>query len=155
MADRHQPGCTIDLRSEVVAVALVGLAGVHPHTHGREVRGTKGELRVLRGRDRVPRLGEGHCETVATGGKGEPAVQLERILQDRVVMHERGLHRHGIALPQTRRTFDVREEERDPAGGSVRRRHEWSPAIELSWWHALVGTSGVRDYTPVASTVSN
>ena len=39
VADRHQPRGAVHRRPEVVAVALLGLAGVHAHAHRRELGG--------------------------------------------------------------------------------------------------------------------
>ena len=127
-----QAGGPVERGSEVVAVALERLAGVHGHAQLR--RRALGPGLVA---ERVPQRERGKG---AGGGPGEhrhggvalelglehrPAVGGDHLGDQRVVALERGGHGRRVTLPHHRRLDDVREEERDHARrqrGRSRRR---------------------------------
>jgi hypothetical protein len=72
MSQRHETGCPVDGRAEMVPVALLHLAGVQAHTYGDDGAGRPSlagqhQLGVHRRCDGVTGTGEGHCEAVPAG----------------------------------------------------------------------------------------
>ena len=107
--------------AEVVAGSFLGLAEVQSHPHSnrraRPVSAREGRLRCGCGRDRIGGPGEGRRERVARRGEDVAPGGLDRRAKDRVVDGQRCRHRGLVGRPQTRRTLDVGEEERDRPGG--------------------------------------
>jgi hypothetical protein len=67
-----------------------------------------------RGRSVIGAL-ERRAESVADDVENAAVVEVDRILQQRVMARQRVWHRAGVLLEQPRRTFDVGEQEGDDA----------------------------------------
>ncbi len=124
VAGGHDPRRPIQRRPEVVTVALVGLPDVEAHANpdDRAAPGLPSEhpLRCGRSRERIGRGCESDREPVAARGEHVPAVVLERFADDHVVPSERLGHLVAVLFPESGRTFDVGEQERDGPRRSAR-----------------------------------
>ena len=101
---------------EVVAVALLGFAGVqrHPHPQRDGVRpflGQQAPLRFDGCGDRLTGALEGGGDAVAPGREHEAAVSIYGAAQDGVVACQRLFHDGGMRVPQLGRALDVGEQE--------------------------------------------
>jgi len=117
----HQARGVVDRWAEVVAVALVDLAGVHAHAHAEIDRlrprlGAECQLRVDRGRHRVAGAGEHRAQAVTAGGEHMAVGREDRLAQDLVVADQRLTHLGGMRIPQLGRPDDVGEQERHRPG---------------------------------------
>jgi hypothetical protein len=115
VSDSHQPGGPVHLRTEIVPVALVGLAGMQPHPHPqrdpvRPVLDGQAPLGRQRRRYSLPGAGERRPEAVPAGGEHEPARRLQRLADDLVVDGQGSAHRLPVGLPQARRALHVTEQ---------------------------------------------
>ena len=118
MTGGKQARDAIDRRTEIVAVALVGIAAVNGHAHAQSVdRIPIFRAEVVAGRrrggDRALDVGKRGAERVADGLENATAVRLDRGPHDRVVTAQRLLHRGAIDVPATRAALDVGKEKRD------------------------------------------
>src|SRR5580700_4087596 len=119
MADRQQSRDLVDRRTEVVAFALVGSAGVDCRAHAQSVDCRE----ILHGK--LP-LRREHCRNGLVGPRERAAEgitdRLEDVAavfpncraQDRVVAAHSFLHGDAIMLPPRRAAFDVGEGKRHP-----------------------------------------
>ena len=137
--NRHHPRRPVHVGPEPVAVALGGLAGVQrpsgPATPAvgplrraqRALRGHRRAHTVMRGPERR------QC-AVTRALHDLPAMTLDRVAHEPVVMRQRGTHRVGMLLPQARRTLQIGEEE-----GQRLRRHSATPKSRAAGarpcWH--------------------
>ena len=83
MGDRQQARDAVDRRAEIVAVALVRIAGMQGHADGQALDripllGVERPLRLERGRDRCRPRRERDAKGVADGLEDETAAALER-----------------------------------------------------------------------------
>ena len=117
MAGAHQPCRPIQGRAVVVAVPLLGRAGVqrHPHPDGADLAprlGLEPALGIQRRRDRVRGASEHGVEGVAHRLDDVAAVLADR-RSDRASWRARATpHRLGLVLPARGAALDVREQER-------------------------------------------
>ncbi len=122
VGDTHQPRRPVQRGAVVVAVATVGRSGVDPHAHtqlaGLAPRlGRERTLRIERRTRSVRLQWRRHaCAPSPVILTTYPSCAVDRVAQDLVVTRERGLHRLGVLLPETRRALEVGEQERDRAG---------------------------------------
>ena len=135
---RHQPARAVQRRAEVVAVALVHLAGVDAHADRQ-----RSDRTPRLGRERAHRLhgsGDGirdgrqrGVRTVAGGLEDAARVLLDGIAEDRVVTRQCLPHGVGMLFPQARRTLDVGAEEdgRPQRLTRRRRRHRSGDGSEI------------------------
>ncbi len=120
----HEPGGAIDRGSVVVAVAVLGFAGVYADADPQRlgVLPTLRDDRSLRGccgRERLARAGE-HCVHAIAGHLHDaPVVLRDRRTQQLVVTRQRDPHGLRLLLPESRRTFEIGEDERHGAGGRL------------------------------------
>jgi hypothetical protein len=112
VAGGHEPGGAVHRRAEVVAVALVDLAGVDPHPHADAVHVGQGRLGRFGRRHRVGGSPERGREPVPAGGEDVPAVGLDRSSQKPVVLGHGESHRVRVFLPPPGRPLHVGEQER-------------------------------------------
>ena len=115
---------------------------MHPHAdferQGR-IGGGKGyRRRALRTRRRIYRVDgrlEDRVDAIPCGLDAMPALDLHALAQNGVVLRQRGLHFPGMLSPDTRRTLNVGEQERDRARREVLHlkppRQSWPPDSEL------------------------
>ena len=117
MPGRHHPGGPVQHRTEIVAVALLGLTGgdthPHPQRHGRRPRPhPQRPLGVDRGVDRRRGPGERHRQPVPPSRKHIPVVGVHRGPHHLVMSRQRQPHPGRVRLPQPRRTLDIGEQKR-------------------------------------------
>lgn len=123
MGARRQSCSTIDRSTEVVTVADGRDPGVHSDTHFEGELTDGFEERELHVEGRLDRLGrrlERHREAVAGRGEDIAVVTLDDRADPPVVFGERLRHRVRGSIPERGRPLDVREQERDIAGGQDR-----------------------------------
>jgi hypothetical protein len=118
VSHRHQPRGTVQRGPVVVAIADLAAAGVNAHADAQRAGllprfGVEQELRGDRGVDGVGRSGKRGMSAVAGGLHHVTAVGFDRVAQDLVVARQGLAHRVRVFLPQTRRTFEVSEQEGD------------------------------------------
>jgi hypothetical protein len=168
VTERQEAGNAIQRRSEIVAVPLVGRAGVdrHPHaqpTDGREVGGLERPLRVEGRTGRGFGPGERRAERVADGPEHVPAVRRDGGPHEPVVKTHGLLHRRSVAIPPLRASFDVAEEKghrprrnRNLAGAPVPAhslRVRWSRRIPF--WRPVPATGCVGGSVLTSSSSAN
>ena len=114
--DRRHPRRPVHVGPEPVAVALGGLARVqaHPDPQLQRLGPRRRAQRALRGHRRAHAVVGGperRQRAVAGALHHLPAVTLDRVAHETVVMGQRGPHRVGMLLPQARRTLQIGEQE--------------------------------------------
>jgi hypothetical protein len=114
----HQPGRAVHGSAVVVAAALFGRARVDAHSDTQRTSvqprsGAERTLRTSRCLHRVHRVCERGMDAIPSRLHDVTTVRLDRCAQDLVVTRQRRLHRLGMLLPQTRRTFKIGEQEGD------------------------------------------
>jgi hypothetical protein len=117
MRGGHQTGSPIDRKPEVIPVALFHLPRVQTHAHPQAGLAWPHMLRqrplnVTRCQHCIRCPGKGDPETVSTGRKNIPTMTLNSLTNNAVVKTQYRPHRIRRGLPQARRPFDIREEER-------------------------------------------
>ena len=115
--NRQQTRDAVERRAEVVAVALVGGAGMHGRTNAQSIDGGEvfGAKRALGIEDRgngIFGTRKGRAERVADGFEDAAAVLRDRRSHQRVVPAHRILHRRPVAVPARGAALDVAEHER-------------------------------------------
>ena len=125
MCGRQQPRHAVQRRSEVVAAAHFGLAGMDGHAHPEEWRG----FGPVRGQGALCRHGgvDGGCGGREDGAEGvagrledRAAGRLDGAVEEVVVAAEGGRHGAGIALPEACTPLDVGEKEGEDRGLAFR-----------------------------------
>ena len=128
MRDRHHPRRTIHVGAEPVPVALGGLTRVQRPSGPAARRSRATSPRTARACAAtaaptpswaVRNVGQ---HAVAGALHHLPAVTLDRVAHQLVVMGQRVAHRVGMLLPQARRTLQIGEQE-----GHRLRRHSATP----------------------------
>ena len=117
MRGAHQPSRPVQRRPKVVAVTLVGLAGVHSHAdpqlQPRRPRfSEEPTLRLNGSGHRVARPLERHRYAIAATGEHEPGMSRDGVRKDAVVAFQRLSHLARKLIPPPRRTLDISEQER-------------------------------------------
>ena len=112
----HDACGTVDGAAEVVAIGVIGDAGVHAATHAqREARGgavvRERNLRRDGRDDRIAGVGERCVHAIAGRLHDDAMVALDRLAKDPVVAGKRRLHPLRLRFPQTAAAFDVGEKE--------------------------------------------
>ena len=123
----HQPGTPIQRRTEIVTVAELRLPRMQSHPHRQDL--TQQNLRADRSRHRIRRRGEHRSDPIAGVLEEMPVVLVDQPTQDVVVLGQQRPHRLRIVLPPTRRTLNIRKQERH--GPRRRLRHE--PNVTTTW----------------------
>jgi hypothetical protein len=113
MAGRHDARGAVQRRTEIVAVAQLGLAGADAHAHRQFEAALRSDRRI----DRAARRGKGGGDAVAGVLEEVAAMGPHRLTQDGVVRRQGPAHRLGIVLPARGRADDVGHQERHGAGG--------------------------------------
>jgi len=120
----------VEGRAKVVAVALVGGAGVQRHTHTYGFRQIpllplKGALSGKGGEESGGRGRKGGIDGIADGLEDMAAVLFDGVAEDGVVAREGSRHGGGMLLPQPGGALNVGEEKGDGAGRKL--RHQAPP----------------------------
>ncbi len=123
----HDPGSPVDGGTEIVAVALVGDAGVQSAADlERDADGGADRkhfaLERYRRAHRGDRIAEDGVESVARRLDHAAAVRFDAFPRHPVVTVEGVGHAPRFGLPESRAAFDVGEEERDRSGRRVGHR---------------------------------
>ena len=106
----------IHRRAEIIAVTQLRHTRMNPDSHPQRFAHlprlrADHKLRINRGADRTVRGREHRVHPVAASLHHLAAVRRDRVPQDRVVAGERGAHRIGLLIPQTRRHLEIGEQE--------------------------------------------
>ncbi len=117
MCRRHQPRCPIQRRPEIVTVPSLGLTGMKPDPNPQPfhtVPPLVGEpsLACNSRRSRIASSPEDRMHAITRRLNHPAADRLDYLPQDLVMASQRGLHRLGVLLPQTRRSLEIGEQER-------------------------------------------
>ena len=124
----HESCCPVQAGAEVVTVTDLGLARVQAHAHSqrpgrRPCFGTERALRFDCCGDRGRRGTERRMAAVSRRLDHRTALRRDRVSEDLVVARQRALHRLRVVFPESRRSLQVREQERD----RPRRQHHTRP----------------------------
>ena len=129
MRCRHQPCRTVHCRTEIVAVALIGLTSVqtdsHPQHHPRRPR------RIIHcppqrnpRLDRIGRPTERRRERIPRRREHIARVALDRLAQEPIMQHHRFAHLSTPLRPQPRGALDICEQKRHRPRWNVAPRHD-------------------------------
>ena len=107
------------------------------HAHGTDLAPDLVIQRALRLQsrgERITRIGEDRAERVADHLKHVPVIRLDRALQQRMMARERVLCGIRVLLDQSRRAFDIGEQEGDGATGQADHSGNMGRAWESKRW---------------------
>ena len=153
----HDARGAVDRAPEEVAVAALDRTAVETAAHAQReaaVRRRLGErqLQFEDRRDRVERVVERGVHAVAQHLDDRAAMPLHGAADERVVARERRAHPLGLLLPEPAAALDVREQERDEAGGGGHGdelRGFLAPAdAALAWRAPVYGMCDAEDRFP-------
>ena len=145
-------GDAIEGLAEIVAIALLGGAGVQGHADFQFLDllpggGVQSALGLEGAGEPVLRGIEGDAKGVADGLENMAAAGFEGGAQQSVVLREGAAHGLGLALPFLGAAFDVAEEKGDRPGGRRSHREECGAGageLKIANWKMRMGRFPVR-----------